>query len=219
MFTGIIEAIGNVTCATRQGGDLRLVVNAPELADQNIALGDSVAVNGLCLTVVSRSGSELAFDVSKESIDHSLIGQWSGGSRVNLELAMLPTTRFGGHIVSGHVDGLAELIELREDARSWRMHFRAPAELARYLAKKGSVTLNGVSLTVNNVDKNVFDINVIPHTFKVTTLGELGLGDQVHLEVDLVARYLERLLKGEVADGQAGDSVINQSFLAEHGFA
>ena len=136
------------------------------------------------------------------------------GTKVNLELALQPESRLGGHLVSGHVDGLAELIALKQDARSWRMRFRAPDSLKKYIAHKGSITINGVSLTVNSVDDAEYDINVIPHTFEVTTLGELTVGDQVHIEVDLIARYLERLLLGDRP--ASGD--LSYSFLAEHGF-
>lgn len=206
--------MGTVISARQLGGDLRLVISAADFADRNVAIGDSVACNGVCLTVVAIEGDHLSFDVSIESINHSLIGDWKPGSKINLELALLPTTRMGGHLVSGHVDGLATLISLTDDARSWRMVFSAPDNLKKYIAKKGSITINGTSLTVNSVNDNQFDINVIPHTFEVTTLGELKVNDQVHIEVDLIARYLERLLTGE----SKADSSLSQSFLAEHGF-
>jgi len=216
MFTGIIETIGQVTSSNRVGGDLRLIIAAPDFANRDVALGDSIAVNGLCLTVVETDQQKFAFDVSVESLNHSLIGDWQPGSKVNLEMAMLPTTRLGGHLVSGHVDGLATLTELHEDARSWRMVFKAPDELKKYIAKKGSITINGTSLTVNSVEDNSFDINVIPHTFEVTTLGDLRLNDKVHIEVDLIARYLERLLSGDMAADM--ESGLSRSFLSEHGF-
>jgi len=216
MFTGLIETIGTVTSVRKVDGDIRITVSASEYLKRPVALGDSIAVNGVCLTVIEQSGDQFSFDVSVESINHTLIGDWRVGARVNLEMALLPTTRLGGHLVSGHVDGLARLQALSEDARSWRMVFEAPVELQRYIAKKGSVTLNGISLTVNSVDKNLFDINVIPHTFDVTTLGQLKPGDEVHIEVDLIARYLERLLVG--ADNDASDTQITYSFLTENGF-
>jgi len=215
MFTGIIETIGQVTSAKKIGGDVRITVSAPDFAERIVALGDSIAINGVCLTVIEQNGHEFAFDVSLESINHTLIGDWVPGRKVNLEMALLPTTRLGGHLVSGHVDGLATLKKLTNDARSWRMMFEAPRELQKYIAKKGSITINGTSLTVNSVDGAMFDVNVIPHTFEVTTLGELNEGDQVHIEVDLIARYLERLLSGEstISGG------ITESFLSEHGFS
>ncbi|MCL4158373.1 UNVERIFIED_CONTAM: hypothetical protein GTU68_034110 [Idotea baltica] len=195
MFTGIVETIGEVQSATPVDGDVRLIVIATDFKERDVAIGDSIAINGACLTVIEHNAeqSSFAFDVSVESINHTLIGDWGAGTKVNLEMALLPTTRLGGHLVSGHVDGLARLTELSKDARSWRMVFEAPADLKKYIAKKGSVTLNGTSLTVNSVDDKFFDINVIPHTFEVTTLGELKIDDQVHIEVDLLARYLERL--------------------------
>lgn len=214
MFTGIIETVGEVVSAKRQGGDVRIVITAPALQKHLIALGDSVACNGVCLTVVEIAGPALAFDVSLESISLSLIGDWVKGARVNLELALQPQSRLGGHLVSGHVDGLAQLTEIHKDARSWRMRFRAPPELAKYIAKKGSITINGISLTVNEVRGADFEINVIPHTFEVTTLGDIKVGDQVHLEVDQIARYLERLLGGD----SANESNLSQSFLSDHGF-
>jgi len=197
MFTGIIETMGEVAATEKVGGDVRITISAPDFKSRDIALGDSIAINGVCLTVIERDGDSLAFDVSVESINLTLIGEWSVGTKVNLEMALLPTTRLGGHLVSGHVDGMARLVKLEEDARSWRMVFELPNDLKKYVAKKGSITINGTSLTVNSVDDNLFDINVIPHTFEVTTLGSIKPDDRVHIEVDLIARYLERLLDGE----------------------
>lgn len=197
MFTGIVETRGEVASMEPTGGDVRITVSAQEYFDRDISLGDSIAVNGCCLTVVECLDDQFSFDVSKESMSLTLIGNWQVGTQVNLEMALLPTTRMGGHMVSGHVDGLATLTMLEQDARSWRMAFEAPQELRKYIVKKGSITIDGISLTVNNVSDNSFDINVIPHTFKVTNLGGLGVGDQVHIEVDLIARYLESLLQGQ----------------------
>ncbi|MFT6711288.1 MAG: riboflavin synthase [Arenicella sp.] len=215
MFTGIIETLGTVISSRRTGGDVRLLISAADLQDRDISIGDSIACNGVCLTVVEQISDQLSFDVSVESINHSLIGDWQAGTKVNLEMALLPTTRLGGHLVSGHVDGLARLAKMTEDARSWRMLFEVPDDLKKYIAKKGSITINGISLTVNSVEDKTFDVNVIPHTFAVTTLGELRVDDYVHIEVDLIARYLERLLTGESNAG----SEISHSFLADHGFA
>ncbi len=216
MFTGIIETIGQVTSVKKVGGDVRVTVSAPNYVERDVALGDSIAINGVCLTVVEQVGDEFAFDVSVESINHTLIGDWVPGCKVNLEMALLPTTRLGGHLVSGHVDGLATLKKLTNDARSWRMVFEAPADLKKYIAKKGSITINGTSLTVNSVSDHLFDVNVIPHTFEVTTLGELRVGDHVHIEVDLIARYLERLLLSQPEKMTGG---VTESFLSEHGFS
>jgi len=217
MFTGLIETIGEVVSSKRVGGDVRIAVSAPDYSEVNVELGASIAINGVCLTVIEQTGHVFSFDVSVESINHTLIGDWKAGTKVNLEMALLPTTRLGGHLVSGHVDGLANLVGLESDARSWRMVFEAPKDLAKYIAKKGSITINGTSLTVNNVDRLQFVVNVIPHTFEVTTLGDLSVGDRVHIEVDLIARYLERLLTGG-ADASSG-STLTESFLSEHGFS
>lgn len=216
MFTGIIETIGLVKSSNKTGGDVRIVVSAEGFNDRKVELGDSIAINGVCLTVVEYKAPDFAFDVSLESISHSLIGDWKAGTKVNLEMALLPTTRLGGHLVSGHVDGLATLVELKEDARSWRMEFAVPEHLKKYIAKKGSITINGTSLTINSVDDNLFGINVIPHTFKVTTLGEIVKGDKVHIEVDLIARYLERLLLGNEIPSE---NAISADFLSKHGFS
>jgi len=219
VFTGIVETIGEVVDVQRIGADVRIQIKVANFANQTVNLGDSIACNGVCLTVVEvfkpTSAPILAFDVSVESLDHTLIGSWQNGTSINLELAMLPTTRFGGHIVSGHVDGVAELVTLIEDARSWRMAFKLPQNLQKYVAKKGSITINGISFTVNSVKNNLFYINVIPHTFKVTTLNLLSQGDQVHIEVDVIARYLERMLSGVTSIG----SNITESFLADNGFS
>lgn len=206
MFTGIIETIGEVVATAPVGGDVRVTIQADDFADKQIALGDSVAINGVCLTVIDQYATRFMFDVSMESINHTLIGDWQIGVKVNLELALLPTSRMGGHLVSGHVDGLARLISLEEDARSWRMVFEVPEKLKKYIAKKGSITINGISLTVNSVDDRKFDVNVIPHTFEVTTMSDLSVDDQVHIEVDLIARYLERMLEGQLS-ADAGQAI------------
>jgi riboflavin synthase len=216
MFTGIIETVGTVKSATRVGGDIRVVVSAPDFVDKDIVLGDSVANNGVCLTVIERKGADLSFDVSVESINYSLIGDWKSGTKVNLELALQATTRLGGHLVSGHVDGVAELVELKQDARSWFMQFKVPTDLKKYIAKKGSITIEGISLTVNDVNDDLFSINVIPHTFEMTNLSTLSSGSRVHIEVDLIARYVERLLSADTSTAE-GDS-ISKSFLGENGF-
>lgn len=216
MFTGIIETIGEVVLAKKVGGDIRITIAAPDFSERDVNLGDSIALNGACMTVIAQRDDQFDFDVSVESLNHTLIGDWVAGKKINMEMALLPTTRLGGHLVSGHVDGLSTLTSLSNDARSWCMVFEVPSSLAKYVAKKGSITLNGTSLTVNTVDKNQFSVNVIPHTFEVTTLGELSEGDQVHVEVDLIARYLERLLRG---DSEIKSDGISQSFLSEHGFS
>lgn len=194
MFTGIIAAVGTIAQLEPRGGDLRLTIDAGELSMDDVKLGDSIACNGCCLTAVQLNGQEFAVDVSVESLDLTTIGGWQVGSSINLEKAMQAGDRFGGHMVSGHVDGLGEVVSRHSDARSERFRLRAPAELARYIAPKGSITIDGTSLTVNVVEGAEFEICIIPHTIDNTIIGTYQAGSAVNLEVDLVARYLERLL-------------------------
>lgn len=193
MFTGIIEAIGRVIHIDEVGGDRRMRFAATgHLAGTQP--GDSIAVNGICLTAVTLDGDGFCADLSAETLHLTTAGAWIVGTRVNLEWALTPGKPLGGHLVTGHVDGVGRLLERREDARSWRYAFEAPRPLARYIARKGSICIDGVSLTVNEVDDARFGVNIIPHTLSHTTLGDLVAGEPVNLEVDLVARYLERLL-------------------------
>lgn len=215
MFTGIIQTVGQVSAITKVSGDLRLELVANEFAQEVIELGDSIACNGLCLTVIERKNDALVFDVSRESLHLSLIDDWRVGDRINMELAMLPSSRFGGHIVSGHVDGVAEIIRLEQDARSWRIWFKIPQELRKYIAPKGSVTIDGISLTVNAVEAEVFHINVVPHTLEVTTMGLRTVSDKVHIEVDLIARYLENLLRFEPAESKES---VTEALLKSSGY-
>jgi riboflavin synthase len=216
MFTGIIAAIGNITKIERKGGDCRLTINTGKLPLVDVQLGDSIAVNGVCLTVVELGRQQFSADVSNETLSRTILKTAVVGTPVNLELALTPTTRMGGHIVSGHVDGIGELVELKPDARSWRLSFKAPDELAKYIAEKGSITINGISLTVNSVNGSVFNVNIVPHTLQETTLAEIKVGDKVNLEVDLLARYLERLLLGDkAAKPQSG---ITEELLRNSGF-
>jgi riboflavin synthase len=196
MFTGIISAIGSVVRSDPSDGDVRLTINTGNLNLSDVSLGDSIACNGACLTAVELTGDGFIADVSVETLSLTTIHQWQTGSRINLEKAMLATDRFGGHIVSGHVDGIGEVISLEEDARSWRFRLIAPDDLAKYIALKGSITIDGTSLTVNKVDGSEFELNIVPHTMVHTIMGDYKVGTKVHLEVDLVARYLERLLLG-----------------------
>lgn len=200
MFTGIVQALGSVTQVTERGGDLRLQVDAPGIEAARLQLGDSVAVSGVCLTVAALVPGGFAADVSRETLALTSIGAWRAGQRVNLEPALRAGDALGGHLVSGHVDGLAELVDSHGDARSQRLRFRAAAALMRFIATKGSVALDGVSLTVNAVAAQEFTINLIPHTLQATTLGALAVGARVNLEVDLIARYTARLLESG-ADG------------------
>ncbi|MBI5461618.1 MAG: riboflavin synthase, partial [Gammaproteobacteria bacterium] len=182
----------------------------------DVCLGDSIAVSGVCLTAVALPGDGFWADVSGETLAHTVIGDFKPGARVNLEKALTPTTRLGGHLVSGHVDGVGEVIERTRDARSERFRIRAPQELARYIAQKGSICVDGVSLTVNAVEGSVFELNIVPHTLAETTLDDYRPGRKVNLEVDLIARYLERLLLG---DTEAGGQGVTMDFLRAHGFA
>lgn len=197
MFTGIIADRGCLQCVEDVGGDRRLVVVADGGYLEGIAAGDSIAVNGVCLTASQLVSRGFVTDVSVETLEMTTARAWQSGDAVNLERAMTPDTALGGHLVLGHVDGLAQLVDMHEDARSRRLEFEAPAGLARYIARKGSVTLDGVSLTVNGVEGGRFGVNIIPVTWAHTTLGALAPGKQVNLEVDVVARYVERLLTAQ----------------------
>lgn len=194
MFTGIVESIGVLSAVEPRGADTRLGFEARDGYLKGVRLGDSVAVNGVCLTAVQVSDLAFHADLSVETLQATTAGRWTLGTRVNLERALTPDKPLGGHLVSGHVDGVGHLVERVEEARSWRLRFEAPPELARYIARKGSITIDGVSLTVNDVGGRQFGVNIIPHTLEHTTLGGLAVGDPVNLEVDLIARYLERLL-------------------------
>jgi riboflavin synthase len=196
MFTGIISAIGEIASLEPRGGDVRLTINTGNLALGDVHLGDSIACNGACLTAVQLTGHGFVADVSVETLSLTTVGNWKTGSRINLEKAMQASDRFGGHIVSGHVDGIGEVVSLHEDARSWRFRIRAPRGLAKYIAHKGSITVDGTSLTINKVDGAEFELNIVPHTMTHTVMSDYRVGTKVNLEVDLVARYLERLLLG-----------------------
>jgi riboflavin synthase len=186
--------MGEVAAVESRGGDLRLSIDAAGMDAARRQLGDSVAVAGVCLTVAEPTPRGFIADVSRETLAHTTIASWHAGQRVNLEAALRAGDALGGHLVSGHVDGRAELLERSGDARSQRLRFRVPEALRRYVARKGSVALDGVSLTVNDVEGAEFGVNLIPHTLQATTLGDLRPGAQLNLEIDLVARYAERLL-------------------------
>lgn len=216
MFTGIIEAVGEIRRAEPRGGDLRLTVGTGKLDMADVRLGDSIATNGVCLTVVERGADWYVADVSRETVTHTTLADVRVGQRVNLEKALTPTTRLGGHLVSGHVDGVGEVVAVWPDARSVRFRLRAPAELARYIAHKGSITTDGVSLTVNRVEGAEFELNIVPHTVQETNIGDWVPGFRLNLEVDVLARYLERLMLGERAAEPGG---LSMAFLQEHGYA
>lgn len=216
MFTGIVEALGTIVSTQNLGGDVRLKVSAPHLDWSDVALGDSIATNGVCLTAVSLDGDGFEADVSVETLTLTTVATWKPGSKVNLEKALTPSSRLGGHLVSGHVDGIGEVVERHADARSQRFRIKAPTELAKYIAHKGSITVDGTSLTVNAVDGDEFELNIVPHTWENTIIGEYRRGSRVNLEVDLIARYLERLLLGDNA--AKPNSQLSEAFLAQHGY-
>ncbi len=218
MFTGIIQAIGEVTAMQPTGGDLRLRIHTGKLDLADVGLGDSICTNGVCLTVVELPGDGYWADVSVESLDFTTLGDLKTGSKVNLEKALTPESRLGGHIVSGHVDGVGEVVSREEDARSIRFVLRAPNELAKYIAHKGSICIDGTSLTVNAVNGAEFDLNIIPQTMAETVFGEYQPGSKVNLEVDVIARYLERLIQGDAAADPQSKTGLSMATLAENGF-
>jgi len=196
MFSGIIANVGLINRAEDRDGGLRLSVAAGALGMDDVQIGDSIAVNGVCLTVVALNGNEFTVDVSRETLDCT-VGLERQGGHVNLEKALRLSDRLGGHLVSGHVDGVGEVVAFTDIGESWQLAVRAPQQLAKYIAVKGSITINGVSLTVNKVVGAEFEVNLIPHTLEVTTLDELKAGAKVNLEIDLIARYVERMLQAE----------------------
>ena len=196
MFTGIVQALGHIEAVDEQGGDRRLVIGTGGLQMGDAGLGDSIAVNGVCLTAVDIRADRFAADVSRETLDLTTLGGATAGDPVNLEPALTLATPLGGHLVSGHVDGVGVLVSRQPEARSTRMIFEVPGELARYVARKGSISIDGTSLTVNEVDGPRFGVNIVPHTLEHTIMGRYESGTRVNIEVDLVARYLERLLPG-----------------------
>jgi len=195
MFTGIVTDLGEVR-EIRRGGDMRLVIGT-SYPTAELALGASVAHSGICLTVIETGKDWFAVQASQETIDKTTLGHWQVGQRLNLERALKVGDELGGHIVSGHVDGVAKLVGKRPEQESLRLTFEAPADLAKFVAPKGSVALDGVSLTVNEVDGRNFGVNIIPHTQTATTLGKLEAGDAVNMEIDMLARYVARILAGD----------------------
>lgn len=201
MFTGIIEALGQITESHATGGDRRLRIQTGDLPLTDVELGDSIAVNGVCLTVAELLDDGFFADVSAETLRLTTLGGLGSQARVNLERSLTPASRMGGHMVSGHVDGVAEVLSRHPDGRSERFVLQAPDELARYIARKGSVALDGTSLTINEVRGSEFSINIVPHTLDHTVINDYRPGTRVNIEVDVIARYLERLLQvGSVAN-------------------
>ena len=216
MFTGIILALGQIVEVQARGGDYRLKISTGKLSLCDTALGDSIAVNGVCLTAIEVSEHYFCADVSNETIACTTLQTAKAGTTVNLELALTPSSRLGGHIVSGHVDGIGKVLEKQADGRSIRFKFKAPDNLAKYIAEKGSICINGISLTVNRVDGANFSVNIVPHTLQETSLGKTEAGDVVNLEVDILARYMERLMKGEAA--ASCHTGITEALLQTSGF-
>ncbi len=216
MFTGIIEATGQISVIQRSGQDARLTIQSDTLDFSDVKLGDSIASNGVCLTVTALSANSFSADVSGETLSRTLFGSYQTGQRINLEKALLPTTRLGGHLVSGHVDGIALVSHVEKTGQSWQIYLQSPPELSRYIAEKGSVTIDGVSLTVNELTSDGFRLTIVPHTAHETTIQALKAGSKVHLEVDLLARYLERLLQGRQQAAPA--SAVTMNLLQQSGF-
>ena len=215
MFTGIIEAVGKIEAIENKSGDKRFKIKVGKLDMSDVALGDSIACNGVCLTAIAFDDNSYTADVSKETLDLTTLEKIESGAIVNLEKALTPTTRLGGHLVSGHVDGIGEVVAISNAARSIQFDIKAPDELAKYIAKKGSITVDGVSLTVNDVEGSVFKLNLVPHTLEETTAKNYKVGTKVNLEVDLLARYLERLLLGEKDTQKSG---VDYQLLMNSGF-
>jgi len=216
MFTGIVQAVGKIAAIEARRSDTRLRIETGKLDMRDVHTGDSIAVGGVCLTVVAHATNEFTADVSGETLSRTTLGRLRAGDTVNLEKALTLATPLGGHLVSGHVDGVGTVTSRREDGRSVQFRIRAPEALAKYIAEKGSICVDGVSLTVNVVHGAEFEVNLVPHTLQETTLNRLQNGSEANLEVDILARYLERLMLGERAADSS--SAITGEFLAMHGF-
>lgn len=213
MFTGIIKAKGRISRVEDRGGDQRLLIESPDIHWSQFEVGDSIAINGVCLTAIELHAQGFATDVSSETLAVTALDRAGVGAEVNIEPAVSLGERLGGHLVTGHVDCVGTVSSLRRDARSVRLDIEMPTDYARYVAKKGSICVDGVSLTVNEVSDSGFEVNIIPHTAAVTIIGGYAEGTRVNIEVDVVARYLERLVS-------AGEkTVITKDFLKAHGYA
>jgi len=218
MFTGLVEAVGKVVSIEQRAGESRMTFAAARLELGDARLGDSIAINGVCLTIVSLDGEQqFSADVSAETLTCTTLGALKPGEGINLERALLPTTRLGGHLVSGHVDGVATVSTIEPQDESLRLRIDVPPPLAKYIASKGSICVDGVSLTTNVVSEHGFEVNIIPHTQQQTIIGTYRRGSRVNIEVDVVARYLERLLQGGSIGGEQ-TSRISRQFLASQGF-
>jgi len=212
MFSGIVSNLGVVRRAVLSGPDLELIVDVGAACRREVGIGDSVAVDGVCLTATRIDGDEISFDVSGETLARTLLATRESGDTVNIELALLPTTRLGGHIVTGHVDGIGWLEEMESVGTSIRLRFGVPSELSPFIASKGSICIDGISLTVNSVSVSSFEVNIVPHTAQVTTVGSYSPGHRVHLEVDIIARYLARLAgAGNISPESTGEVKLQGS--------
>ncbi|CAM3053392.1 MULTISPECIES: riboflavin synthase [Moritella] len=219
MFTGIIETVGTLTGLTPKGADVSITVDSGDLDLSDVKLGDSIATNGVCLTVVELLGNGYRADVSLETIKRSGFAHYRIGDKVNLEKALTLSTRLGGHLVSGHVDGVAEIVKISKLGRATEYWLQAPNELARYIAEKGSITIDGISLTINEIDGAKFKLTIVPHTALETTIESYVVGRKVNLEVDVIARYLERIMLGDkAAESSRPEQGITMDFLASNGF-
>ena len=218
MFTGIIEAVGTIVVMTNKGQDISLRIQSGKLDLADVKLGDSIATNGVCLTVVQLPGDGYVADLSAETLKRTGFVHYRPGQSVNLEKALMPTSRLGGHLVSGHVDGVGEVVAITPLGRAVEYWIEAPAELARYIAEKGSITVDGISLTVNSVEGARFRLTIVPHTTQETTIAQWRVGSRVNLEVDVIARYLERLILGDKAAKPQASSNVTMAMLAENGF-
>ena len=218
MFTGIIEAVGTILSMQSKGLDISLRIQSGKLDLADVKLGDSIATNGVCLTVVALPGDGYVADLSVETLKRSSFADARVGQKVNLEKALMPTSRLGGHLVSGHVDGVGSVVAMTPQGRAVDYWIEAPAELARYIAEKGSITVDGISLTVNGVDGARFRLTIVPHTTQETTIAQWSVGTRVNLEVDVIARYLERLILGDKAASPQKSSGVTMAMLAENGF-
>jgi riboflavin synthase len=216
MFTGIIESVGTLSALTPQGNDVSVTVNTGSLDLSDVKLGDSIATNGVCLTVVRLMPQGYVADLSLETLKRTAFADYQIGQQLNLEKAMLPTTRFGGHMVSGHVDGVVTVVSRQAVGRAIEFWLQTPENLMKYLAEKGSVAIDGISLTINAVEQNRFKLTIVPHTASETTMANFSVGQKINLEVDVIARYLERLMLGTSSSDSA--STLTMDTLARNGF-
>ncbi len=219
MFTGLIEGTGTLLRLERQGPDAQMVIQ-PNRAMERLQLGESIAVDGACLTVVSFHGSVFTADVSAETLHRTTLGRKTPGSQLNLERALRMGDRLGGHLVSGHVDGIGILRDRTADGRSWRLSFQVPQELTKYVIEKGSIAVNGISLTVNGCGDTHFHVNIVPHTARETNIPQLCIGEEVNIETDLIGKYVEKMVAPWVGQGPSSKEKANvdMDFLKEHGF-